>query len=199
MTEKQKKFFGRLKYVLGEFPFLEKGQPPIIKKIRMNDGKMVYHSETDFAYRSHNVCASYVNGRQHGIYADRCGTIMYHFKGVLVPPHYILDPSSLKWEEVSEHPNAEVRRVGCEIYGFDRMMDEKLFTILDKDKKGNQLLCRKTKDGDVKVIRVLDGTVHNGERKIYFLNVPPEMTKCHDAIAWTFYKKPEEYDPIQET
>jgi hypothetical protein len=51
---------------------------------------------------------------------------------------------------------------------------------------------------DEDVVAVL---VHDpyGERKEYWLRVPPMMYSAHEAVAWTFDVPTSQYDPIKET
>ena len=191
--EVYRQFCARINYILGEFPFAEPGK---IYKEFGPDGRL--HSLNGFAMRTHHFVASYINGLRHGVFADRFGTIIYFYKDVLVPRKYILDPQSLTFEAVMSHPNVEVRRVGCDIYGFERMLKEAKFKVLNryKDKHGHENLLLETnlrkKDAQeidlVKVIRVIDTST----QKAAFLQVPPEMKECKEAIAWTLYMSKDE-------
>lgn len=174
---------------------------PIGKAITKRDVLGQLHSEVGPAYVSHHRIEYWFNGRRHGPLITRFGTKAYFFKDVMVPPKYILEPQNITFEEVITHTNTEVRRVGCEIYGYDRMIQEKKFNLVHYDEKTEASLFNvKLNDADdMSIVKVLDGTPVNGVRKVYFLQVPPTMTKCHDAIAWTFNKKPEEYHPEIET
>ena len=53
------------------------------------------------------------------------------------------------------------------------------------------------------MVRVQDGTPHddgkgNKVRKEYFIRVPPAMTKCKAAIAWTFDTPENKYYEIEK-
>ncbi len=39
----------------------------------------------------------------------------------------------------------------------------------------------------------------DGSRKRYFLRVPPNVKTAHEAVAWTFGMRAEEYRPSRET
>lgn len=194
-----RRWFGRVRYIQGEWPFLSKPGKPV--EIR-NDDKQL-HCATGPAIRTYTYIAHYENGRKHGVHATRWGSLSYYFKGVLVPPKYILEPEKLTFEEVISHPNAEIRRVGCEAYGFDRMEKEKKFELLDHDEEtGAKLLkctCLAKNDEPLVIVKVLDGTPDaSGNRKVYTLQVPPDSKRCKEAIAWTFYKNEKDYKPSIE-
>lgn len=174
---------------------------PVGKVIEKRNVIGLLHSETEPAYVTYHMLSYWHNGRRHGPNVCRYGTRTYFFKDVLVPPRYILEPDTLTFEEVIKHPNTEVRRVGCEIYGFNRMIEEGKFKCVEEDKNTGAILLsvKLDKNEEMKIVKVLDGTVHEGVRKEYFLQVPPRMKTCHEAIAWTFYKTPEEYHPEVET
>jgi hypothetical protein len=148
-----------------------------------------------------SVCC-YVNGRKHGYYADVYGTVLYYFQNVMVPPRYIKSPDSLTVEQILKENNQEVRRVGLEIYGFERMVEEGYFKVLHHDRKTRaKLLSFSLPDEDpVVVVQVFNGTPEpDGHHKAYFLKVPPTMKTCQEAIAWTFYMDEKDYHPIKET
>ena len=39
----------------------------------------------------------------------------------------------------------------------------------------------------------------DGSHKYYILRVPPTVTTCREAVAWTFGMTADEYDPERET
>ena len=48
------------------------------------------------------------------------------------------------------------------------------------------------------MIRVKDATVDpDGQRREYFIRVPPDTKTCPNAIAWTFDMSPEEYAKVE--
>jgi len=191
-----KAWLARLKFVNGEYPFLAKPGPAEV----LRDDEDRLHSETTFAYRTFMTVGSYVEGRKHGLFADRNGSMCYYFRDVLIPSNYFTKPEELEFEDVIQHTNAEVRRVGCELYGFERMLKEKRFKILDEDKERDMMLLQVSiDDGDpLSLIRVSDAHETAGYRKKYFLCVPPDMKTARQAVAWTFYKDEKDYAPKVE-
>jgi hypothetical protein len=194
MTKEYKKWLAKLDFIQKEYEFGP------FRILRDATGEM-HDRKGQPSYVSPTRITQYQNGRKHGIDVDTYGTICYFFKGVQVPRKYILEPESLTYEEVMTHANAEVRRVGIEIYGFDRLIEEKKLRCIHKDKDtGAGLYQMKIGDLVIQVVRVLDGTpMTDGTRKVYFLQVPPTMTTCKQAIAWTFRKEPDDYNPDIET
>lgn len=161
------------------------------------------HRDNGPAYISPTTLISYQNGRRHGLSADIWGSQVYYYNGVLIPKKYMTDPDSLTFEEVISHNNSEVRSVGIRIYGFDRMLREERFDILEIEKQTNYMLLKwspKDPDEAFCLVRVFNGTANeDGSRDIYYLVVPPTMTTVRQAVSWTFYKEEDDYNPTQET
>lgn len=150
------------------------------------------------------------NGRLHGPLTDFWGSVIYYFKGVLIPKHFFTDPEKLSVDDILSHPNTEVRRVGLEIYGIERLLNEGKCNILDEeegdgtDGRGRKLIQIDIGDGGEEpstFVMVYNGSLEpDGSRKTYYLAVPPNMRTCREAVAWTFeIENPKEYAPQQET
>jgi hypothetical protein len=61
---------------------------------------------------------------------------------------------------------------------------------MGRDRRGDQS----------RLLRVLDATpTPVGDRKVYWLNVPPNARTAQEAAAWTFGLEPDEYAPEVET
>ncbi len=200
MSTELRSWIARLRFIRGEFPFLTE----IGRIIRLRNSEGVLHHDSAPAYRSYTQITYYQNGQRHGIDADRFGSIACYYKGTLVPQKYILNPHGLTFDEIISHSNTEVRRIGCEIYGFERMLEEERFDVIDYDEETDAYLLKITLETadreDINLVKVVDGTHGFGpEKKEYFLQVPPNITTCKSAIAWTFYKEVQDYKPIIET
>ena len=161
------------------------------------------HCKDGPAYISRTRVTCYKEGKKHGYDIDRFGSISYYFEGVQVPPRYVRDPESLTFQEIIQHPNTEVRYVGMKVYGLERMREENRFTVVHSDEYGNGRELLKF-DGifeePVMLVKVFNGTPEpNGTYKKYYLQVPPTMKTCQEAVAWTFRKTENEYAPAQET
>lgn len=152
-------------------------------------------------YISPTRVIQYTNGRKHGMDVDIWGTENYFWKGVMVPRRFFTHKDELTIDEIMKNPNAEVRRVGIEIYGFDRAIDEGHFKLVHSDERtGARMYTIEMGNLTVQIVRVLDGTeLPDGTRKVYFLQVPPDKKTCREAIAWTFRKEENEYNPAIET
>lgn len=155
----------------------------------------------------------------------RDGWAIYAIHGIAVPREVIEQPSSITVRHIDEEKNVEVRRVLIERYGLDRYMKDSQAELLHRDATG--LLYRKQVTGDepITMVRVLnstpeaEGTLSRDEAlvafgeaaqaalrapadarfKEYMIRVPPDMTKAHEAVAWTFGLAAEDYHPALET
>jgi len=189
-----KKWHAKIRFIKAEYPFGPLAMT-FDEENKLNDraGNPAYISPVRICY--------YLNGRKHGVEADIFGSINYYYRGVSVPNNFILDPKKLTFEEIFNNPNQEIRRVGCEIYGFNRMIEEQHLKQIHEDKERDAVLFQVSKDKDIKVVRVTDGTPDEktGEREKYFLQVPPRTNTCLEGIAWTFYKEPSDYNPVVES
>ena len=204
-TKEMEKWRERVKQIKSNYPFGP------IQILRNEEGRM--HSMTQPAYVSPTRVMWFEDGRPHGKDVDIYGSVNYYFKGVLVPRRYIEEPDKIKFEDILSNPNTEARRVGMEIYGFDRILKEKKAKLISKEDVNNlpvelyhiniknkhsksSRMSPNNDDEILALIRVLDGTPHvNGERKVYYLSVPPRMKGAKEAVAWTFRKEPDDYNP----
>ena len=155
-----------------------------------------------FAKITKTRCTGYREGKLHGIDVDKFGSCTFYYDGVMVPPNYVNRPEDLKFDEVIKHKNTEVRYVGMKIYGYERMREEKRFIVLDTDEEKGQELLKfdGAMDEPIILVKVINGTPEpNGTYKEYFLHVPPTITTCKQAVAWTFGKEEKTYHPSQET
>jgi hypothetical protein len=200
MLPKSRELFLALVKNLREFAgFLNAGESPC--RIYNEEGRL--HSEKEPAFRSATRITWYRNGRKHGLDADVFGSTCYYWNGVFIPKNYFLDPDNLKLENILCHPNAEVRVVGVEIYGYERMLKEGSLETLDRDETKDQTLFKFTSSylhENIILVRVKNSTAEaDGSFKYYFLCVPPDTASCCEAVAWTFNRTPNEYHPSIET
>jgi hypothetical protein len=191
----------RLEYMNKEFPFTRMDEGII--KIVNEEGRL--HADYVPAWRSPTRIMWYRDGRKHGIDADIYGSITYYFENIRIPSKYyqaMSNPDLLTVEEVLGHTNQEVRYVGMKIVGFDRIMKSKKTKIIHRDTSKGQMLFTISGifDEPVAYVKVINSTAEpDGSFKNYFLCVPPEMTNCREAVAWTFRMTADEYMPSQET
>ena len=192
-------WIARLEYMGSEFPFTESG---IVQK-RNEDGNL--HADNEPAWRSPTRVIWYQNGRKHGVDADKFGSIHYYYENIRIPLKYhqaISNPSLLTVEEVLGNNNQELRFVGMKIIGFETIRKSKNAKTIHKDPKIDAELfhIKGVFDEPVAYVAVWNSTAEpDGTFKRYYLCVPPNLKTCKSAIAWTFYKKENEYNPSQET
>lgn len=193
MTTKKRKWLSYLKAIREEAKFGPK------KEIRDLEGKL--HSETEPAYVSPTRVMWYRNGRKHGTDTDIHGSVYFYFNGVMIPPSYHRNPEKLSIQEILNHSNTEVRRVGIEIYGIERLENENIFQVIDEEKNGSKLLSMNIpKMEEAMYVKVFNSSPEiDGSHRVFYLCVPPTMKSVKEAIAWTFYMDKEKYHPNVET
>jgi hypothetical protein len=125
---------------------------------------------------------------------------LYFWHGVLVPSFVVEHPDLITLNHIMTEENAEVRRILIERYGQARYLIDSKATIIHNS--GNNILYKQEIPGDepLVMVRVINCTPEpTGECKEYFLRVPPDMTDADQAVAWTFGKTKDEYQPGIET
>jgi hypothetical protein len=141
------------------------------------------------------------HGKKHGADIDIFGSISYYYNDIAVPAKFVLQPDTVTFDEVVQHPNVEVRYVGLRIIGYEKLMEKAKFIHSDKERNMDlfQLKVDETST-PVTLLRVVNSTPDpDGTYKNYFLSVPSDMTNCQQAVAWTFGMQPDEYHPQMET
>lgn len=122
------------------------------------------------------------------------------WRGVPVDARIAFRPHELGIAEILGERNAERRRVMLERFGFEAFMTAAEAEELDADRDpgGERRLLRVVLDNDEPLVCVSVGCPSTGRR--YFLRVPPTMTTCHQAVAWTAgFDDPADYAPLIET
>lgn len=122
------------------------------------------------------------------------------WRGVMVDDRIAFRPESISAAEVLGEVNAELRRVKMERMGFERFIDDADPEMLDHDTDagGPRTLYRVRLDGDEPLVCVSVLCPSTGRR--YLLRVPPYITTCRQAVAWTAgFKNPDDYAPLRET
>jgi len=134
----------------------------------------------------------------------RDGYTVYAWHGIRVAEKLIERPETITVEEIAQENNVEMRRIMIERYGRTRYLQDSGAEMVQEDKYG-KLWKKEVKDDEpicmVEVLNAYSELDENGNevRKTYFLAVPPNMKTAHEAVAWTFFKTPEEYNPLVET
>lgn len=128
------------------------------------------------------------------------GFKIYTWNGRMIPDYFIENPDKITAKYIQSEENAELRQIALTIYGQERYLKDIKAKKLHEDKYG--ILHAYTDEllGEIKVVEVVNSTAEpDGTFKRYFLRVPPEMQTAHEAVAWTFNKTAEEYNPDIET
>ncbi|HEY0989576.1 MAG TPA: hypothetical protein VGD80_21050 [Kofleriaceae bacterium] len=136
----------------------------------------------------------------------RDGAGLGFLHGVHVDMRLLTQPLTLA--DVLHTANTEVRRTLIERYErgdpgrFIRDAEADVIAI-DYDRLGNrQRLLRFELAGDEPyvAVEVTNATPEpDGSHRRYILRVPPTITSCREAVAWTFGMTAREYDPDIET
>ena len=102
--------------------------------------------------------------------------------------------------EASRVSSAEVyrmQRVMIERFGNTRFLLESLVEIISKDNYGELYQCP-TADGlaPIQMVKLFDSS---HPELSYYMRVPPNLQTAHQAVAWMYKRKPEDYAPQLET
>jgi len=129
---------------------------------------------------------------------------MWRWHGVRVPEKLIMHPEQYTKEDFLHEENAEVRRAVQERLGdaFPRLLD---LVEVDRQRVGTGVHAKdatllRTREIDPvagRHIQYVNVMCHSTERE-YMLCVPERITDAWEAVAWTFGKTKEEYDPAME-
>jgi uncharacterized protein DUF6745 len=138
----------------------------------------------------------------------RDGWSLWHAHGVPVPQDVIERSRAISVGMIDQERNAEVRRVmidryrhGEEVHGAAAYIRDAGGIKLDHDERFGTLWRRNIpNDEPIVMLEVVNATREpTGEFKRYWLRVPPEMTTAHEAVAWTFGRRKQDYAPTIET
>src|SRR5262249_13594275 len=122
------------------------------------------------------------------------------WRGVPMDERIALRPETLDVHEILLETNAERRRVMMERFGLDRFMRLAEAQVLDEDNDagGRRRLLRIELAGDEALVCV--SVICPSTHRQFMLRVPPSMTTCRQAVAWTAgFDDPHDYQPIRET
>jgi hypothetical protein len=132
------------------------------------------------------------------LYPD--GFAVHAVHGVRVPADIVEDRPSLTVARIEAEENAEVRRVMVELYGQERFLLDAGAAEIHRDRFGTLYRKELKDDEPLVMVKVTNRTPEpDGSFKDYFLRVPPDIEKAHEAVAWTFGKGALDYAPSIET
>jgi hypothetical protein len=142
--------------------------------------------------------AARLNNTQGPALAFRDGYGVYSVNGTRLPAEIIEHPEAITVKAVIDERNAEVRRVMVDQMG-ERFFREADAQVLDSDTDGGgqkRRLLRIDLNDDEPVITCEVQCPSTGH--MHYLRVPPNITNCADAIAWTFDLPTDEYRTLVE-
>lgn len=132
------------------------------------------------------------------------GIGLYYWRGVSVPEEWTREFPDVAM--VLSHWNIEVRRAGCEVLGWDRVVEEIGGERIQRDDYGE---LWETKLPGIKSRWGMENTspitarflrvICPSSGRVYFNCVPPETETCREGLAWRFGVEPERYFLEKET
>lgn len=158
-----------------------------------------YHADNEPAWISPTRVIWFKDGKRHGPDIDIWGSITYYYENIMIPKKYYVEPENVTLQDILQETNLEIRYVGLKLLSYEKLTQSG--KVIDYNEKGYELIeVEGVFSTPVKVLKCVNSTPEiDGTYKIYLLFVPPEMTTCQDAVAWTFYLDAKTYNPIYET
>lgn len=128
------------------------------------------------------------------------GECSWSFRGRRMPPHRLRKPGAATVEEIIQARDHASREALIELIGYSRLLEELDWSLVDMDLDGQgqlrHLLRLDLPLQPVVLVRV--SCPSTGQ--VSLLRVPPYLTCCKAAVAWTFeFEDPEEFTPRVET
>jgi hypothetical protein len=97
---------------------------------------------------------------------------------------------------LADHPR---RHEAIRAFGIERFIKSARSKPVQEDSFGRLYRIGPSND-PAAFVEVADATLMpNGERRRYWLSVPPHMATAHEAVAWTFQCDVDAYGPVAET
>lgn len=130
------------------------------------------------------------------------GHKLYFVSGVNMPAKYFLEPDALTPQEVINQTNVEVRKGLIQMLGVEKFIALCGGTVVDEDKDEEdmprRLIRLNTKTSNGENFTVLEVECPSKHDK-HYLFVPPTMTRCRQAAAWTLRVEEDQYSPLIAT
>lgn len=126
--------------------------------------------------------------------------VQLRWRGVPIDARIAFLPETITCDEILGEANAEKRRVLLERMGYERFLQEAKAETLDQDQDpgGPRRLLRVPLANDEPLVCVSVICPSTGRQ--YIIRVPPDMTTCHQAVAWIAgFDNPDDYAPLIET
>jgi hypothetical protein len=125
--------------------------------------------------------------------------VRLRWHGVTIDERIAFHPETITADEVLAEENAELKRVLLERCGLERFLRDAQAEELDTDRDagGVRKLLRVAMAGEEPLVCVMVHCPSTGGR--YLLRVPPTITTCRRAVAWTAgFDDPSLYQPVAE-
>ena len=130
----------------------------------------------------------------------RDGWSIYAWHGYRLPDthyHLITARDKITPAMIEAEPNAELRRIALEIFGFDRFFEARGGKVIDKDEvfgRPRRLLELKLKGEKIRVMDVYNGSLEpDGTRRRFMLGAVAGVNTVHEAVAASYGLNPGAY------
>lgn len=101
---------------------------------------------------------------------------------------------------IDRTPNAELRRVMIEIYGWEKYLKKSGAKLVHEDDCGKLYRKEVAESEAIQAVEVVNKTPEpDGSLQKYLLRVPPEIQTAKAAVAWTFGLTKSQYELTMET
>lgn len=131
--------------------------------------------------------------------AFKDGTKYWYVEGVRVPSKIVEAPEKLTAGDVRSETNQEVRRIMLQRMGLEKFLKESGSEIIHSEEDPPRRLHRTAQFPGEPEPHVYVEVQDPSTERMYFLRVPPTVTTCTEAVAWTFGLTAEQYKPEVET
>lgn len=134
----------------------------------------------------------------------RDGWGLYQINGVALTDEQadmiIHHPEKMTPKSILDTPNAEIRRVMLERYGYERFVQDLPATKVMTDDWGTLWKAEFVDDEPLVMVELVNSTPEqDGSFRKYFLRVPPGVKTAHEAVAWANHETVETYHPQIQT
>ena len=126
------------------------------------------------------------------------GYALFHWHGYRLPDTHtwiITDKARITAAAIMAEPNAELRRIMCEVSGFAPIVDIAVVVAEDRDGNGHprRLLQAEIGGETIRIVDVLNGSLEpDGSRRRFLLGAMPGRTP-HEVIAASYGIAPKHY------
>jgi hypothetical protein len=137
--------------------------------------------------------------RDDGPAVEWPGEKWYYSRGTVIPARFVEKRDEITVGEIKKQYNAELRRILCELYGWERFLRDAGAEKVHRDGFGTLWRVNDGGRETAMYVEVENATAENGRRRRFFLRVPPTMRTAHEAVAWTFGLTMGSYKPVEES